>query len=259
MNARANDSGNLDGKVAFVTGAGSGMGRAHCLALARGGAHVAVQDIDGRGAEETAELVRAAGGAVSVHVFDIAERAQIEPTVAAIARGHGAIGILVNNAGIGGFETIADIDEARFDRMMAVHVKAAFACVQACAPAMQRRGAGKIINISSRWAQVGNEFASHYCAAKAALLGLTKAWAKELAPWNIQVNAVAPGGVWTAMALAEKSGSEGIRAAEKSVPLGRWAQPEEIANLVAFLASSQSDFITGQVVSPNGGASIIGF
>jgi 3-oxoacyl-[acyl-carrier protein] reductase len=124
---------------------------------------------------------------------------------------------------------------------------------------MKARRSGKIINVSSRWALAGNECASDYIAAKSAMLGLTKAWAKELAPWNIQVNAIAPGGVWSQMALTEKGGADGIREAEKKVPLGRWAQPEEIAHLVTFLASPRSDFITGQVVSPNGGASIIGF
>ncbi len=114
-------------------------------------------------------------------------------------------------------------------------------------------------NISSIWGMTGANVASHYCGAKAALLGFTKAWAKELAPWNINVNAIAPGGVWSQMALAEKDGVAGIREAEKKVPLGRWAQPGEIAHLVTFLASPRSDFITGQVVSPNGGASIIGF
>ncbi len=204
-------------------------------------------------------MIRAKGGAAIDFAFDIADGEAVRGMVAETEAKLGRLDILVNNAGIGSHTRLDDADIDFFDRVFAVHVMPAFQAVKAAVPGMKARRSGKIINISSRWALVGNEFASDYCGAKAALLGLTKAWAKELASWNICVNAVAPGGVWSQMALDEKDGAAGIREAERQVPLGRWAQPEEISYLVAFLASPRSDFITGQVVSPNGGASIVGF
>lgn len=253
------ESRELAGKVALVTGAAAGMGRAYAIMMAARGATVAVQDINGVGAADTRGQIEAAGGRAIDFAFDITDGAGVAAMVGDIESSLGRLDIVVNNAGIGSNSTLETVTEAFLDRIFAVHVTSTFHVVKAATPGMKRRRSGKIINISSRWALVGNEFASDYCGAKAAILGLTKAWAKELAPWNIHVNAVAPGGVWTEMALQEKSGADGIREAEKKVPLGRWAQPEEIAYLVTFLASSRSDFITGQVVSPNGGASIIGF
>ena len=252
-------SNRLRDRVALITGAGAGMGRSHALVMAGRGAKLVVQDIDGRGAEETAALVREGGGEALVAVGDVADSVSAGRAVAAAESRFGRVDILVNNAGIASFKHTEEVEEAEFDRIFAVHVKGAFFFAQRVVPGMKARRMGKIINISSRWGQVGAEIASDYCGAKAALLGMTKAWAKELAPHNIHVNAVAPGGVWTPMAHEEKGGTEGIRAAEKAVPLGRWAQPEEISYAVAFLASSESDFITGQVIAPNGGATIVGF
>ncbi|MFO1169468.1 MAG: SDR family NAD(P)-dependent oxidoreductase [Hyphomicrobiaceae bacterium] len=249
----------LKGRVALVTGAAGGMGRAHAVMMAGKGAAVAIQDINAKGIAETAAMIEAKGGRALQFAFDVADTRLVGEMVRETEGKLGRLDILVNNAGIGSNTRLEDASMEFFDRTFAVHVMPAFQAVKAALPGMKQRRMGKIINISSRWALVGNEFASDYCAAKAAMLGLTKAWAKELAPWNICVNAVAPGGVWSQMALEEKSGAEGIREAEKKVPLGRWAQPEEIAHLVTFLASPRSDFITGQVVSPNGGASIVGF
>ncbi|MEZ5925044.1 MAG: SDR family NAD(P)-dependent oxidoreductase [Hyphomicrobiaceae bacterium] len=251
--------GELEGRVALVTGAAGGMGRAHAVLMARRGASLAIQDINAQGVAATADLIRGEGGTAIEFAFDVADAARLRQMVAETETKLGRLDILVNNAGIGSATVLETASIALFDRIFAVHVTPAFEAVKAALPGMKQRRSGKIINISSRWALVGNAFASDYCAAKAALLGLTKAWAKELAPWRITANAVAPGGVWSEMALQEKSGAEGIREAEKTVPLGRWAQPEEIAELVGFLASPRSDFITGQVISPNGGASIIGF
>jgi len=137
-------------------------------------------------------------------------------------------------------------------------VKGSFFCGQAVMAGMKERRSGKIINISSIWGMVGHHAASDYCAAKAALLGLTKAWARELAPWNIHVNAVAPGGVLTDMVLQQPNIETRMAEKIKLVPLGRYADPSEIAATVAFLASSEADFITGQVISPNGGQTIVG-
>jgi 3-oxoacyl-[acyl-carrier protein] reductase len=249
----------LAGKVALVTGAAGGMGRAHALLMAGRGAAIAIQDINGKGVAETARMIEEEGGKALHFGFDITDGALLRSMIVQTEKTLGRLDILVNNAGIGSDTTLESATEEFFDRIFAVHVTPAFVAVKAALPGMKARRSGKIINVSSRWALAGNEIASDYIAAKSAMLGLTKAWAKELAPWNIQVNAIAPGGVWSQMALEEKGGAEGIREAERQVPLGRWAQPEEIACLVAFLASGRSDFITGQVVSPNGGASIIGF
>ncbi len=250
--------GELGGKVALVTGAAGGMGRAHALLMAERGAAIAVQDINGEGVAETVGLIERKGGRAMHFSFDIADGALVRSMIAQTVAELGRLDILVNNAGIGSATMLDSATPEFFDRIFAVHVTPAFNALKAAIPGMKARRQGKIINISSRWSLAGNENASDYCGAKAAMLGLTKAWAKELAPWNIQVNAVAPGGVWSQMALKEKDGAAGIREAEKKVPLGRWAQPEEIAHLVTFLASPRSDFITGQVISPNGGASIVG-
>ncbi|WP_137390583.1 SDR family NAD(P)-dependent oxidoreductase [Rhodoligotrophos defluvii] len=246
------------GKTVLITGAASGMGRAHAHHFAKLGAHVVIQDIDPKGLGETRAMITDAGGAATSFPFDIADVAAIDRTVAEVTSQRGGIDILVNNAGIGIDKVIEDIDQAAFDRMINVHVKGSFFCGRAVVPGMKQRGWGRIINVSSRWAQAGHHMASDYIAAKGAILGLTKAWAKELAPWNITVNAIAPGGVWSQMVL-DNLGEEGVRAEEREVPLGRWAQPEEISATLAFLASDEASFITGQVVSPNGGKTIVGF
>ncbi len=245
--------GELDGRRALITGAGRGMGRAHAMIMSAQGAAVVVQDIDGGLAEQTASMVHEAGGTAEIMAGDVADVADLKSKIAAA----GPIDILVNNAGIDRPGLIEEIDEAGFDEMFAIHVKGAFFATQAVVPTMKEKRRGKIVNISSIWGMTAYTSHSHYCGAKAALLGLTKAWAKELAPFNINVNAVAPGGVWTEMELAQR-GEEGIRRAEALVPLGRWARPEELSETVLFLASDRASFITGQCISPNGGAVIVG-
>lgn len=248
----------MDKRVALVTGAASGMGRAHAARLAADGAIVAVQDVDSVNLDETVRMIARQGGVAVPYVFDISDVAAIDAMSADLLRHYSSIDIVVNNAGIGVDRVIEDIDQAAFDRMIGVHVKGSFFCGRAAVPSMKKRKWGRIINVSSRWAQTGHVMASDYIAAKGAILGLTKAWAKELAPFGVTVNAIAPGGVWSRMVL-ENLGEEGVRREEREVPLGRWAQPDEIASTVAFLSSEEASFITGQVVSPNGGKTIVGF
>jgi 3-oxoacyl-[acyl-carrier protein] reductase len=248
----------LDGTVVLITGAGSGMGRTHATVMAARGARVVVNDIDATAARETAALVANAGEEAVVAAADISEPQQVDAMARAAMTAYGRVDVLVNNAGIGQHLGLEEIDATSLDRMYRVHVRGAFLCTRALVPGMKSRGQGKIINISSIWGMTGASTASHYCAMKAALLGATKAWARELAPWNIQVNAVAPGGVLTPMPI-KVQGMEKIREKEKKVPLGRWARPEEISFTVAFLASNEADFITGQVISPNGGETIVGY
>ena len=248
----------LQNKVALITGAGDGMGRAHALLMAERGADIIVSDIRGDMAEQTAEQVRARGRKAHVGVVDMADVAGVLSMAANAAQALGPIDILVNNAGYGQRALVDEISEDDFDRMFAVHVRGSFFCAQAVIPAMKARRYGKIINISSMWGMTGAPVASHYCAAKAALLGFTKAWAKELAPWNIHVNAVAPGGVRSGGPM-KLDNSDVLRAKEEKVPLKRYCQPVEISYAVAYLASPQADFITGQVLSPNGGETIVGY
>lgn len=253
-----NSPSDLMGLVALITGSGRGMGRAHAVAMAKRGADVVVNDVLEDEARETAEAVRQCGRRAELAIVDITDRNAVRAMVAGAARTLGPVDVLVNNAGIGQHLPIEEITESDFRRMFDVHVTASFFVTQAIVPGMKTRRRGKIINISSIWGMVGADTASHYCAAKAALLGFTKAWAKELAPWQICVNAVAPGGVMTEMPIRVQ-GREKIRAKEQRVPLKRWAAPEEISHAVVFLASPAADFITGQVLSPNGGETIVGF
>jgi 3-oxoacyl-[acyl-carrier protein] reductase len=251
-------SSSMAGKVAWITGSGRGMGRAHALLLAARGADIVVHDVLVEEALITANEIQALGRRVFLSHADVSSPAMMRQLVADATRALGKIDVLVNNAGIGQHKSIEEITVEDFDRMFSVHVKGSFFCGQAVMAGMKERRSGKIINISSIWGMNGADTASHYCAAKTALLGLTKAWAKELAPWNIHVNAVCPGGVITEMPI-KVQGWDKIRAKEKKVLLGRWAKPEEVAYAVAFLASPEADFITGQAISPNGGETIVGF
>ena len=249
-------SSRLEGKVALITGSGRGMGRAHAELLATNGADVVVHDISETGAEETAELVRRQGRRALVAVADVADISAMKDVVANAEARLGSVDILINNAGIGADRaTIEQIDEAMFDRIFNIHVKGTFFTTRAVVPGMKARRSGAIINVSSIWGMVGHHFGSTYCGAKATLLGFTKSWAKELAPYRITVNAVAPGGVATPMAI-EKDGIDAVRERMARVPLGRWAEPSEVSDGVLYLVTA--GFVTGQVLCISGGETIVG-
>lgn len=195
--------------------------------------------------------IRAAGGTAIAVRADVANKADVDRVVELCIENFGGVGVLVNNAGIAQSRLFTDITEEDWDRMMNVNLKSMFYTCQAVLPHMIRRKEGKIINFSSMWGQVGAACEVHYSAAKAAVIGLTKALAKEVAPSGIQVNCIAPGVIKTDM-LAEYSEDE-LRELAMETPLMRLGTPEDAANAVYFLASSQSDFITGQVLCPNGG------
>jgi 3-oxoacyl-[acyl-carrier protein] reductase len=250
--------GRFEDRVTLVTGAGSGMGRTHCLRFAAEGARVIVHDLSADAAEDTASMVRDGGGEAMIVISDISDVAASSAAIAEAETAMGRIDVLVNNAGYDQLAGTDEIDEAAFDRMFAVHVTGAFFAGQAVVPGMKARNMGSIVNTSSASGQTGAAMHPHYAAAKAALLGLTKAWAKEFAPWGIRVNAIAPGGVLTPLVFAKGSMERVRQRAEAFIPLKRYAEPEEISHLVAFLASDEAAFITGQVMCPNGGQEIVG-
>tara|TARA_B110000438_G_scaffold216595_1_gene209197 strand:+ start:123 stop:872 length:750 start_codon:yes stop_codon:yes gene_type:complete len=245
----------LKGKNVLVTGSGGGLGRSHAILLAEKGAKIIIHDIVSDGANETAELVGKTGQKATVLISDIRNVEEFKESVSKIGR----IDILVNNAGVGGKgRKIEDIDIEIFNEMFEVHVRGTFFATQAVLPQMKKRGSGKIINTSSIFAMGGHDSISHYAAAKSAISGLTNSWAKELAPWKINVNAVAPGFVETEMTRASMSQRD-IRNLEKQMPLGRFCEPIDISFAVAWLASSEADMVSGQIISPNSGAVIVGY
>jgi 3-oxoacyl-[acyl-carrier protein] reductase len=208
--------------------------------------------------ERVAVDVEKTGGTAMKAVSDVRDVGAMEELVRQIEDRFGRVDILVNNAGIGADRAIIQqIDETMYDRMFDIHVKGSFFVTRAVVPGMQERRAGTIINISSIWGMVGHHFGSTYCAAKAAMLGFTKAWAREFAPFGITVNAIAPGGVTSPMAI-EKDGLQAVQERMRAVPMGRWAEPEEIAHAVLYFASPQSRFVTGQVLNLSGGQTIVG-
>lgn len=248
----------LTGRVALVTGAGAGMGRRHATMLAERGATVIALDRDSGAAGETAALIVAHGGAGQGIGVDVTDIPALQASISGIEASVGPVDILVNNAGIGGQGLkIEEIDEATFDAMISVNMKGAFFATQAVVPAMKERRYGKVINISSNFAMGGAPFASHYAACKSALSGFVKSWARELAPWNIAVNAVAPGIIETEMTL-NSVGKEGVERLAAEIPMGRIGTPDDISYAVAWLASPEADYMTGQVLSPNGGATVVG-
>ena len=251
----------LEGKTALVTGSGNagGMGRSHAVLMSERGADVIVHDINEDGANETAELVRANGQKASTLIADVRDVPGFTAKIKEAEAEHGKIDILVNNAGVTGNKlAMEDVDEAIFDQMFGVQVRGAFFATQAVLPGMKARKHGSIIMISSIYAMGGSDFASHYAAAKAALSGFTKAWAREFAAHKIRVNAVAPGFVLTGMTQGSNT-PEMIADRGEKMPLGRLTTPEDISYAVAWLASAETEMITGQVISPNSGEVIVGY
>ncbi|MFM6831425.1 MAG: SDR family NAD(P)-dependent oxidoreductase [Novosphingobium sp.] len=237
-------------KVAVVTGAARGLGRAIALRLAREGAAVAAWDLNGEGAEETANLIIGAGGAAIGLSCNSANSVQIAEAVETTHKSLGRIGILVNNAALSPFAKFEDITEQAWDNLIAVNLKGPFLCCQAVIPDMLEAGWGRIINISSSSAQTGSSHQTHYAASKAGVIGFTKSLALEFADSGITVNNVPPGFVNT----------EGLQEAPVDIggfalntPMKRAGRPENIAAAVAFLASDDADYITGHTLSVNGG------
>lgn len=238
--------------VALVTGASGGIGRAVALALAREGYAIAAHchRHEEKAQNLCAEIVRM-GGRAKAFVCDITDADAVDYMVNEICRTLGCVTVLVNNAGIAQQKLFTDLSVDEWQKMMAVHVDGAFYTCRAVLPDMIRAHSGSIINISSMWGQTGGSCEVHYSTAKAALIGLTKALAKEVGPAGIRVNCVAPGVIQTEM-LAELS-RDTLNDLAEETPLCRLGMPEDVAAAVVFLASEGAGFITGQVLAPNGG------
>ncbi len=246
----------LTGKIALVTGGGSGIGRATCLQLGRMGAKVAAADLSLPGAQATVEQMAAEGLTGAAHPVDVSSAEQVHCLVEAVCDRWGGIDVLANTAGIYQVGGIDDIGEADWDRVLGVNLKGAFLLCRAVVPVMRARGGGAIVNLSSISGRTKSDLAGvNYVASKAGIIGLTMCLGNQLARDGIRVNCVAPGTTDTPMVA--NVGEEGRAILTKRVPLGRLGRPDEIAAAVAFLASPAASYITGETLNVNGGAFMV--
>ena len=239
-------------RAAIVTGGSRGIGRAVCVALAKQGCNVVVNYCHGaEPAEQTAALCRAEGVQAVTVQADVSTAEGCKALFDAAAEAFGRVDVLVSNAGIAQQKLFTDITPAEWQRMLDVNLSGAFHLCQLVLPGMIRRKAGRILTVSSMWGQTGGSCEVHYSAAKAGLIGLTKALAKEEGPSGITVNCVAPGVIDTDMMAAFTAEDKAALAEE--TPVGRLGTPEEVAKLLVFLAGEDAGYITGQVFGVNGG------
>ena len=251
----------LDGRVALVTGAGSGIGRAIAARLAADGARVAVADVNAAGAAATVEAIRAGGGVAEAVAMDVTDFAAVQAAAAGVRERLGPIAILVNNAGWDRVEPFADNDPALWERLIAINLKGPIHCTRAVLDDLIAADRGKIVNISSDAARVGSSGEAVYAACKGGVVSFSKTLARELARHQVSVNVVCPGPTQTALLDEITAGEQGekvIAAMTRAIPFRRLAAPAEIAAAVAFFASSDADYVTGQVLSVSGGLTMAG-
>jgi 3-oxoacyl-[acyl-carrier protein] reductase len=241
----------VSGRVALVTGASQGIGRAVAVKLAASGATVAVAARNQEKLVELVEQIEAAGGKASAFPVDVADEEQIKAAFKAALGQFGKIDILVNNAGITRDQLVMRMKRADWDSVLNTNLTSAYLCIQQVIGSMLKQRWGRIINITSVFGQMGQAGQANYAASKAGLIGLTMAIAREVGSRNITCNAVAPGFIETAMTSGFSD--EFRQNALKAIPLGRIGTPEDVANTVAFLASEEASYITGHVLSVNGG------
>ncbi len=240
----------LDSKVAIVTGGAQGIGEAICRTLYQSGARVVVADLCGEGAEKVAAGFGDSDRSIAVQV-DVADSGSVEKMVETTVKKFSTIDLLVNNAGIARDNFIVRMKEKDWDAVLGVNLKGMFLCMKLVLPIMIKQRSGKIINISSVVAIIGNPGQANYSAAKSGVIGLTKSTAREVASRGITINAVAPGFIETPM--TEKLSGSAKEMFIKNIPLGKGGRPEDVGKVVLFLASDLSDYITGQVINVDGG------
>ena len=246
----------LSGKIALVTGAYRGLGFAIATGLARAGATVVLNARKADAVDEAAQALREQGLAADTSVFDVTDRAAVRAAVAAIQAKHGAVDILFNNAGIQRRGALVDFSQSDWDAVIATNLTAPFLVSQAVLPGMIAKRRGKIVHIASLMSEMARPSVVPYTAAKGGVRQLTRGMAVELAPHNIQVNAISPGYFATEMNRALIDNAEFDAWVKKRTPAGRWGQPDEIAGLAVFLSSSAADYITGQLITIDGGMSV---
>ena len=246
----------LKDKVAIITGARRGMGRSHALTLARAGAKVVVADISLEDCQKVVDEIKKAKGEALAVKCDVTKKEEVEEMVKKAVEKFGKVDILVNNAGICQFKPFLELTEEEWDRTLDINLKGYFLCAQAAAKEMVQRKSGVIINIASvAMGQAGVGFPTlvHYCASKGAIVAMTEALALELAPYNIRVNAISPGAIETPMIDPLKKDPKAIEGMLARIPMHRVGKPEEVSNLVLFLASDKSSYMTGSTVVIDGG------
>ncbi len=249
----------MEGRVAFVTGGGSGMGRETARLLGEAGARVAICDRDGAAARETAGIVGDAGGTARAEEVDVSDPRAVERAVAAATEALGPVDALVNIAGIYRIAAVEDISDEDWARMFAVHVNGTFHTCRAVLPGMIAARSGAIVNMSSLHAVRGQANAAHYAAAKGAVIGLTKSIAREKGPLGIRANAVAPGPIDTPLwrgAVPPDELDAVMAKRSEVIPIGRLGEAAEVAQTIVYLLSPAASYITGQVVTIDGGESM---
>jgi len=243
----------LRGKVAIITGAAKGMGKAHALKLSGAGAKVVLCDIDLPGCQQVAEEIKKMRGEALALKCDASKKTEVDNVVAETLKKFQKIDILVNNAGIFPFESFLQMPEANFEKVIDVNLKGYFLMAQACAKEMAKQKSGAIVNIASVAAIIGFAGLAHYCASKGGIIAMSKAMALELAPLGIRVNNIDPGAIDTPGASATSMTQQQREAMLAPIPMKRQGKAEEIANAVLFLASDESSYMTGSTVVVDGG------
>ena len=247
-------SADLTGQPAIVTGAGRGLGRAIARTLAAAGAKVACIDLDAESLKETVEGIRAAGGIAEPVPCNVTDSGRVNEVVDEVVKMWGGLRILVNNAGITRDNMLLRMKDEQWDAVININLRGTFLFTRAAAKPMIKAHGGRIINIASVSGLMGNPGQTNYSASKAGVIGLTRTVARELASRNVTVNAVAPGFIATDMTTA--LGEETLAAVKKEIPLGRLGDPQDVADAVLFLASEAAGFITGHVLTVDGGITV---
>ena len=254
--------GTLENKISLITGAASGMGRAMALGFAKEGSHVVIADLNVEGANAVVEEIKADGGSASAVALNVADPEQSKTVVKDIIAKHGTLDILVNNAGIGLIKSIEETTPEEWDRIFSVNVKGLFFLTQAACEPMRKQRSGKIINLASVAGRRGEALVAAYCGSKATVISITQSVALAMAPYGVNVNALAPGIVdtpyWKEVDkqfgdITGKAEGETFKDAAAGIPLGRTSVPEDIGPLAIFLAGPGSNYVTAQTYNVDGG------